>query len=96
MLVGDPRISQIAIVDVPDERLGERLCACVVPARESPALTLTDITNIARQRGLAKYKWPEYLQIIEELPLSPAGKIKRPALREMILRRIEGVNTGHG
>ena len=30
-LIGDPRIGQLAIVDVPDERLGERLCACVVP-----------------------------------------------------------------
>ena len=95
-LIGDPRIDQLAIVDVPDERLGERLCACVVPARESPDLTLTDITDIARQQGLAKYKWPEYLQIMDALPLSPAGKIKRPALREMILRRIEVVDTGHG
>jgi acyl-CoA synthetase (AMP-forming)/AMP-acid ligase II len=95
-LIGDPRIDQLAIVDVPDERLGERLCACVVPARGSPDLTLTDITDIARQQGLAKYKWPEYLQIMDALPLSAAGKIKRPALKEMILRSFEVVDTGHG
>ncbi len=87
-LIGDPRIDQLAIVDVPDERLGERLCVCVVPKNADVKLTLEDITDIADQQGLARYKWPEYLQIVDALPLSPAGKIRRPALKEMVLSRI--------
>lgn len=95
-LIGDPRIEQLAIVDVPDERLGERLCACVVPKNADVKLTLDDITEIASRQGLAKYKWPEYLEIMDALPLSPAGKIKRPALKEFVLSRIESRDAGHG
>ena len=95
-LVGDPRIEQLAIVDVPDERLGERLCACVVPKNADDKLTLDDITEIANSQGLAKYKWPEYLEIMDALPLSPAGKIKRPALKEFVLSRIESRDVAHG
>ena len=87
-LMGDPRVGQLAIVDMPDPRLGERLCACVVPTTEGANLTLADLVAIARRRGLAKYKWPERLEIMDELPLSSAGKVKREALREYVLNRI--------
>ena len=95
-LIGDQRIDQLAIVDVPDERLGERLCACVVPKDPDNTLTLDDITEIASEQGLAKYKWPEYLEIMDTLPLSPAGKIKRPALKEIVLDRMASTDTAHG
>ena len=95
-LIGDPRIDQLAIVDIPDERLGERLCACVVPKNADDRLTLDDITAIAREQGLAKYKWPEYLEIMDTLPLSPAGKIQRPALKEIVLKRMSATDTAHG
>jgi len=87
-LMGDPRVGQLAIVDMPDPRLGERLCACVVPTEEGADLTLADLVDIARRQGLAKYKWPERLELMDELPLSSAGKVKREALREYVLNRI--------
>ena len=96
VLVGDPRIDQLAIVDVPDERLGERLCACVVPKESDNKLSLDDITAIASKQGLAKYKWPEYLEIMDTLPLSPAGKIQRPTLKEIVLKRMSSTDTAHG
>ena len=95
-LIGDPRIDQLAIVDVPDERLGERLCACVVPKNADDKLTLEDVTEIADRQGLAKYKWPEYLEIVDTLPLSPAGKIQRPALKQIVLDRMSMTDTTHG
>ena len=95
-LIGDSRIDQLAIVDVPDERLGERLCACVVPKNADVKLTLEDITDIADQQGLARYKWPEYLEIVDALPLSPAGKIRRRALKELVLSRIGTRDVAHG
>jgi acyl-CoA synthetase (AMP-forming)/AMP-acid ligase II len=95
-LVGDPRISQLAVVDMPDERLGERVCACVVPHPGGEDLTLADIVDIARQQGLAKHKWPERLEIMDSLPASPAGKLQRPALREYVRKRIEAENAGGG
>ena len=95
-LLSDPRIDQLAIVDVPDERLGERLCACVVPKNSDVKLTLEDIRDIADQQGIARYKWPEYLEIVDALPLSPAGKIRRPALKELVLSRICTRDVAHG
>ena len=95
-LLSDPRIDQLAIVDVPDERLGERLCACVVPKNSDVKLTLEDIRDIADQQGIARYKWPEYLEIVDALPLSPAGKIRRPALKELVLSRIGTRDVAHG
>jgi len=94
-LIGDARIAELAIVDVPDERLGERLCACVVPANTDDKLTLEDITDIADRQGLAKYKWPEYLELVDALPLSPAGKIQRPALRKIVMDRIGSTDLAH-
>lgn len=88
-LHGDPRIVQLAIVDMPDERLGERLCACVVPGAGGESLTLADVVALAQQQGLAKYKWPERLELMDSLPVSSAGKIQRPVLREYVLGRIE-------
>ena len=96
MLIDDPRIEQLAVVDVPDERLGERLCACVVPKSTKTGLTLDDIKKIASKQGLAKYKWPEYLELMDELPLSPAGKIRRAALRDLILHRFASREIVHG
>ena len=79
-----------------DERLGEHLCACVVPKDADNTLTLDDIMEIASKQGLAKYKWPEYLEIMDTLPLSPAGKIQRPALKEIVLNRMNSLDTAHG
>ncbi len=95
-LLGDPRIRQLAIVDMPDERLGERVCACVVPSQGGEDLTLADLVDIARRQGLAKHKWPERLEIMDSLPVTPAGKIGRPALRDYVRRRIEAEDAGGG
>ena len=93
-LLGDPRIRQLAVVDMPDARLGERVCACVVSGAGGEDLTLEDLIEIARRQGLAKHKWPERLEIMDALPASPAGKLQRPALREYVRRRIEAEGAG--
>ncbi len=80
----DVRIKEIAIVDVPDERLGERACACVVLDSYTTKLGLNDLKKIAAQKGVAKYKWPERLQIMKNLPLTSSGKLKREELRKYL------------
>lgn len=88
-LRGDARIKQIAVVDIPDERLGERACACVVLNSAKDELRLEDLTEIARQQGIAKHKWPERLQIMDSLPQTSSGKLQREELRKYIRRIIE-------
>ena len=72
------------------------LCACVVLKDPDDEFTLEDLTNIADRQGLARYKWPEFIEIVDALPLSPAGKVRRLALRESILGRIGSRDVAHG
>jgi cyclohexanecarboxylate-CoA ligase len=87
-LQGDPRIRQLAVVGVTDHRLGEKVFVCVVPNKNSAELTLSDILEIAESKGLAKYKWPESMEIVDALPVTSSGKLKRMALREIIEDRL--------
>ncbi|MDT0488421.1 AMP-binding enzyme, partial [Streptomyces doebereineriae] len=70
-------------VGVPDPLMGERLAACVV-ARGPQAPTLDALGGHLTARGLDRRKHPERLLVVGELPLTPAGKPDRAALRERL------------
>lgn len=71
------------MVGYPDERLGERACAFVVP---KPGLTLTfaEMQAHLAERGLTKQYWPERLELRDSLPMKASGKIQRFVLRKML------------
>lgn len=73
-------VARAAVGPVPDERLGERVCAYVVPA-PGATVTLADLVAHLRARGLASYKLPERLEVLASLPLGLGGKVARAALR---------------
>jgi acyl-CoA synthetase (AMP-forming)/AMP-acid ligase II len=91
-LLVDKRIGQVAVVGAPDERLGERICAFVVPARGA-RVELADLVAAAERAGLAKQKWPEQLQIVSELPTTLSGKVRRHVLATQLEA---GKTKGHG
>ncbi|MEV6123027.1 AMP-binding protein [Streptomyces sp. NPDC052077] len=72
-----PALADVVCVSVPDEELGERLCACVRPAPGAAPPTLPGLTEHLRRRGLERRKFPEYLMLAESLPLGPTGKVCR-------------------
>lgn len=76
LLVGFPEVDRAAVVGLPDERLGERACACVVLV---PGATLTLVTVLERLRaiGLAAYKLPERLEVLPALPMTASGKVQK-------------------
>lgn len=74
-------IAEIACYGYPDERLGERVAAAVVVADGHPPPTLEHLAAFLQQRGVAKSKWPEQLQLVAELPRNPLGKVQRFSLR---------------
>lgn len=76
-----PEVANAVVVSKPDARLVQRGCVFVVPA-PGEAVTLELLTRHLEKRGLAKYKWPESLEVVDSLPMTPTGKIMRYALRE--------------
>jgi len=82
VLVQHERVREVAIVAYPDERLGERGCAVVVPDGEPP--TLADLKTCLDQAGVARQFWPERLEITDAMPRTPSGKIKKYVLRRMV------------
>lgn len=82
LLARHPAVQANAIVGYPDERLGERACAFVV-LRPGAQLTLADIQRYMEDAKVAKQYWPERLQVIGQMPLTPTGKVQKFRLREM-------------
>lgn len=82
-----PSVLASAVVGMPDKVYGERVCAFVLlkPAISVHGLTLPDLTRYLQQAGLAKFKWPERLEIIAEFPLTASGKLSKPLLRDRIV-----------
>ncbi|WP_051406964.1 (2,3-dihydroxybenzoyl)adenylate synthase [Nocardia sp. CNY236] len=90
-ILGDhPLIHSVTVIGLPDELLGERLCAFVIP-RDS--LTKAELVKFLRARGVATYKIPDHVEFIEEFPLTAVGKVDKKVLR---LRAVnEGSNDCH-
>jgi 2,3-dihydroxybenzoate-AMP ligase len=80
LLIRHPAITEAAVVAMPDARLGERACAFVVTRDES--ITLDDIREHLATLGVAKFKWPERLELVAWLPRSNVGKVDKRSLRE--------------
>ena len=79
-----PGVLGVAIVGMPDERLGERAVCFVVPAQGEAPPTLEELCALLEQDGMAKFKWPERLEIIESLPMTPTGKVQRTVLQNSL------------
>jgi non-ribosomal peptide synthetase component E (peptide arylation enzyme) len=85
ILYTHPKILHAAIVGVPDSRLGERNCLCVIP-RPGQTIALDEVVGYL-QDSVATYKLPETIEIFDELPFTPTGKIQRHVLVKRVLER---------
>jgi acyl-CoA synthetase len=86
-IAGHPKVADVAVVAYPDEMLGERACAVVVPrtggsAEPGETVTLEEIVVYLRDLGIATFKLPERLELRDELPRNPLGKILKRELRD--------------
>jgi acyl-CoA synthetase len=80
-VAGHPKVADVAVVAYPDEVLGERACAVVVP-RDGATVTLPEIIEHLQGLGIATFKLPERLEVRDELPRNPLGKVLKRELRE--------------
>jgi 3-phosphoshikimate 1-carboxyvinyltransferase len=84
LLYQHPKVTDVAIVAMPDARLGERACAFVVPALADSALTLKEVQDYLGRHGTSKYYWPERIELVDALPRNVVGKIQKNILRERV------------
>jgi cyclohexanecarboxylate-CoA ligase len=83
LIYGHPDVQEVALVAMPDPRLGERACAFVVP-RDGAAPTLAELADHLRAQGTATQYLPERLELVDALPRTLTGKIQKFKLRERL------------
>ena len=86
VLFRHPKVSEVAVVGTADPRLGERACACVVLG-PGERLTFEELQQWFDESRTAKQYWPERLEVFDEFPKTPAGKIQKFVLRELVEAR---------
>jgi non-ribosomal peptide synthetase component E (peptide arylation enzyme) len=80
-----PKVIEVAVVGIPDPEMGERVCAFVV-CRDGNTIDLVEIKSFLQENGLARFKWPERLEIIPSLPRVASGyKVDKKKLKENYL-----------
>lgn len=82
-----PQIREVALVAMPDPRLGEKGCAFVT-LHEGCTLTLEELTDFLEEKKLARQYMPERLEILDKMLITPSGKIQKYALREIVNQRV--------
>jgi non-ribosomal peptide synthetase component E (peptide arylation enzyme) len=88
-------VAGCAVVGMPDPVLGERICAYIVTKGGSVPPGVADLAQHLEQIGLAKFKWPERVEVVDELPLTRVGKLDKAVLRARIRESLarEGVDV---
>ena len=82
VLSSHPSVGAIAVIGLPDDERGERVCAVVETAAGATTLSFTDMTDHCRSAGLMTQKIPEQLEIVDALPRNPTMKILKRVLVE--------------
>ena len=81
VLIDHPKISNVAIIGVPDKKWGETGKAFIALSEEGTGLTLEEIHEFLNGK-VAKFKFPTHLEVMEELPITASGKVKKVELKK--------------
>jgi 2,3-dihydroxybenzoate-AMP ligase len=93
LILSHPSVKNVSCVPVPDPVLGERMCACVL-LRENARLNFDELKNFLLGKEIAKYKLPERLEIMQDFPLTPFGKVSKKTLTETISHKMVAEQKG--
>lgn len=83
-LEAHPAVVEAAVCPYPDERLGEKVCACLVLQADAAAPTLEQLQAYLLDRGFARFKLPERIELMAQLPRNPLGKVQRFVLQDSL------------
>lgn len=84
LLDSHPDIHEAAIVGIPDERLGEIMAAALVMKTGAAPLDLDGLSTFLLSRGTSKFKLPQLIVVLEELPRTPSGKIQKYLIKKKL------------
>lgn len=77
-------IKEASVVGVPDEVLGNRICAFILSDRDD--ITLSEVRTFLKSIGVSDYKMPDQLEVIDTFPLTKVGKVDKKALQSMAIK----------
>jgi non-ribosomal peptide synthetase component E (peptide arylation enzyme) len=83
-----PSIAATAVVGMPDAVYGERVCAFVMTRDNRAAPSVSELGDFLKTHGLAKFKWPERVEVVSEFPISKSGKLLKAELRRIISEKL--------
>ena len=87
LILSHAAVLNVACVPMPDPVLGERTCAFVIP-QPGATLTLSELNSFLLDKGIAKFKLPERLELVEDFPLSKFGKVSKHVLAQQIADKL--------
>jgi len=89
LILQHPAVMNVACVAMPDDMLGERMCACIIP-RPGKDLSLSELVGFLATKEIARFKLPERLELMADFPLSTFGKVSKKTLVEMVSAKLAG------
>lgn len=81
-LVQHPKITEACVIGIPDAEMGEKVCGFVV-CSEAESITISEVASFLEDKGLARFKWPERIEVVSSLPKGASGdKIDKKKLKD--------------
>jgi 2,3-dihydroxybenzoate-AMP ligase len=93
LILGNPKIKNVACVAMPDPVLGEKMCAFVI-LKENEYLTLGELNKMLLKHEIAKFKLPERLEVVDRFPLSTFGKVSKKELVAVVTENLQQGDKG--
>jgi fatty-acyl-CoA synthase len=89
ILYTHPKVKECQVVGYPDERLGEKTLACIIPRKAGDRVTREEIYEFMKDKT-AKFKIPDQVITLEDFPRTASGKVQKFKLREMAAQKLKG------
>ena len=88
LILTHPAVQNVACIPYPDDVLGERMCACIIP-KKGQSLSFDSLISHLQKEEMAKHKLPERIEVMDDFPLSAFGKVSKKQLVEDIAKKVE-------
>jgi 2,3-dihydroxybenzoate-AMP ligase len=82
LILSHPAVQNVACVPVPDPKLGEKMCACLI-LKPGKQLELPELVDYLKSKEIAKFKLPERMMVVDDFPVSTFGKVSKKTLSEL-------------